>query len=97
MATTINNESLVNRVPLAEADVLWYGILGIMPFNEEFRKQEYVQQCTKREADGLAAVLPTKDQLNSMMENLGSGNRELLNEALNAFKRSKSVGESTKA
>ncbi len=98
MAPTNKDKSPVNQVPLAEADLAWYGIiLGIMPFGEEIRTGGYVKQCADSEAAGEAAILPTKEQLKLMLDNLGPGNRELLHEALDALKSSKSVGKSTKA
>lgn len=98
MATTSNGEGSLNRVSLAEADLAWYGIiLGIMPFGEKIRKGGYVKQCEDSEAAEEAAILPTDKQLKIMLDNLGPGNRDLLNAALDAFKRSKSLGKSTKA
>lgn len=97
MATTNNGEGLVNQVPLAEADLVWYGIiLGIMPFSKEIRTGGYVKQCEDSEVAGEAAILPTEEQLKLMLDNLGPGNRNLLNEALDALKRSKSHGKPTK-
>lgn len=99
MATTSNvGEGSLNKVPLAEADLAWYGIiLGIMPFGEKIRKGGYVKKCKDSEAAGEAAILPTDKQLKIMLDNLGPGNHDLLNAALDALKRSKSLGKSTKA
>lgn len=56
----------------------------------------YVKQCADSEGAGEAAILPTKEQLKLMLDKLCLGNRELLNEALEAYKSSKSLGKSTK-
>lgn len=98
MTTTNNGKSPVNQVPFTEADLVWYSIiLGIMPFGEKIRMGGYVKQCEDSEVAGEAAILPTEEQLKLMLDNLGPGNRLLLNEALDALKSSKSLGKSTKA
>lgn len=96
MATKSNvgegSGSLNTKVPLTEADLAWYDIiLGIMPFDKKIRSSKggYVKQCEDSEAAGEAAILPTNEQLKVMLDNLGPGNRDLLNEALDGLKRSK--------
>lgn len=97
MDATNHIESLVNQAPLTKVDKeLYNDIGGITLFSKKFEEQEYVKQCTEREANGLAAILPTKEQLNSMRTALGTGNSELLNEALDRFKSSKHIGNPTK-
>lgn len=97
MTTTNNNQTPVSQLPLPKADMQFYNEIAVVSFDESYQGQEYVQKCAEWETKKLEAILPTEKQLNSMMDKLSSGNRRLLNEALSAYKSSKSIGKSIKA
>ena len=82
MSVTNNLESSVNRAPMSTVDRVWYGIVRSI---RNIQAQEYVQRSAQREANGEAAILPTPEQLELMLNGQDANTRRWVRNSLESF------------
>lgn len=87
----INNlESSVDRSPANRA---WYDIVRRLEAIPEIQTQDYVQQVIQREANGVAPVLPTPEELELLMADLDNHDRWTIETSLMIFREIRTSNE----
>ena len=94
MSVTNNSESPVSRAPLPIVDRIWYGIVRSI---KNIQAQEYVQQSAQREANGEAAISPTPEQLELMLDGQDADTRRCVRNSLEAFESYRAATDKLRA
>lgn len=72
--------------PPSEADGTWYRIVRLATSQGGgAQAQEYIQQCAQCEANGEAAILPTHEELELMLDDMNDTVRTLVHASLEIF------------
>lgn len=97
----IRKMSANNEPPnISEVDRIWYRIVRRvvslrkgLGLRSEGAQEEYVQQCSQREANGEIALLPTPEELEHLLTDISETSRALIKASLTIFNECRALQE----